>query len=214
MCGYDPAKAIKLYKYNIQACQALYPLISVLEVALRNALDRQLTAFFKAPRWLLNRRNDFANHPGMTRKDVNGNVVYDHFFADKLQKAGNKVKYRGVPVTHGKLLAELTFGFWVKFFDSGAIKVLKGVPLQAFRNKPSIKLALVHSHLNFIVTLRNPIAHNEPVCFDKAGNLCLPMLVNYESDITAALGWIDSDLQAWAEKMNFFKPVYSRIAAI
>lgn len=214
VCGHDPAKTIKLYKYNIQVCQALYPLISILEVALRNAIDRQLSGYFKDPRWLLNKRNDFANHPDMKRKGSNGNVVSDYFFRDKLQKAEKKLTYRGVPVSHGKLLAELTFGFWVKFFDSTPVKILKGVPLQAFTNKPPIKLALVHSHLNSIVTLRNRIAHNEPVCFDKAGNLCLSMLENYERDICAALGWIDSDLKVWAEKMNFFKPVYSRIAAI
>lgn len=40
-CNGNIAKALKLYKYNIQACQTLYPVISVLEVFLRNSIDRE-----------------------------------------------------------------------------------------------------------------------------------------------------------------------------
>ena len=213
-CGDDQDKALDLYKLNIQVSQALYPLLSVLEIALRNAIDRELSKYFQDNRWLLTQRHKFANHINLTRKDHKGNIVSDHFFTDKLHKAEEKLNFREVPIAHEKLLAELTFGFWIKFFDAGPIKILRGVPLQAFVNKPPIKLASVHSHLNSIVALRNRIAHSEPVCFDKSGKLCLQSLVAYEKNISDTLGWIDADLQAWTEKLNFFKPVYARIASI
>jgi hypothetical protein len=213
-CKGDTNKAIELYKYNIQASQALYPVISVLEIALRNAIDRQLLNFFKDDNWLITQRNQFANHPNMVYKDNKGNINPDYFFSEKLTKAEKKLRYRGIPVTQGKLLAELTFGFWVKFFDSSSIKILKGAPLQALVNKPSVKLALVHSHLNSIVALRNRISHSEPICFNRSNELCLNTLRKSESDISEALRWIDSDLRIWADKINFFLPVYTRINSL
>jgi hypothetical protein len=213
-CNQDVENAIALYKYNIQASQALYPLISIMEVALRNGIDRVLISHFNDNSWLLTQRHQFAYHSGMVCKDAQGNIRSDNFFAEKLKKTENKLSYYGTPITHGKLLAELTFGFWVKFFDTSAIKVLRGAPLDAFANKPHKKLALVHSHLNAIVTLRNRIAHNEPICFNNTGNICLTTIESYETNILEALGWLDTDLKEWSNKINFFKPVYNRIIDI
>ena len=213
-CNGNVENAISLYKYNIQASQALYPLISVFEVTLRNCIDRALIKHFKDNNWLLTKRHEFAYHPNMVYKDSRGNIVSDEFFAARLKKTESRLSHLGIPISHGKLLAELTFGFWVKFFDTSAIKVLRGAPLDAFVNKPHKKLALVHSHLNAVVTLRNRIAHNEPICFNNAGNICLSTIDSYETNMLEALGWLDTDLKHWSKKINFFRPVYNRIAEI
>lgn len=213
-CGGDTYKGLELYKYNIQACQALYPIISILEVALRNSIDRELSKHYKDENWLITKRPDFAENPLLTYKDRNGKEQSDNFFIDKLEKAEKKLKARGMGITQVKLLAELTFGFWVKFFDSSPIKILKGVPLQAFTNKPGVKLAKIHSHLNAVVGLRNRISHSEPICFNKTGNLCLDTLRQYQFDIEDALRWLDSDLSTWAQKLNFYKPVVIRISGL
>ncbi|MEJ0101668.1 MAG: Abi family protein [Bacteroidota bacterium] len=213
-CNGDSQKALQLYKLNIQASQALYPLISILEIALRNALDRELTKHLSDSGWLITKRNQFANHPDLIYTNSRGVQHSDHFFTEKLQMAEDKLNFRRVPVTHGKLLAELTFGFWIKFFDKCPVKVLRGCVFQIFQNKPHIKGALVHSHLNSIVTLRNRISHSEPICFNSSGSLCLNTIKKYEENIIESLGWLDTDLRIWAEKMNFFKPVYNRICTL
>lgn len=209
----DATKAIKLYKANIQLSQAFYPLISILEVALRNGIDKQISKHFSDSNWLLTQRNQFANHPLLIYKDKRGTHP-DHFFIEKLKQAEDKLRFRGAPLIHGKLLAELTFGFWVKFFDNSPIKILKGTQLKAFKNSPGMPVTKVHSHLNSIVALRNRISHNEPICFDKLGNVCIVTMQCYETDILNALGWLDNDLRIWSEKVNFCKPVLSRILAI
>ena len=213
-CNGDEEKTITLYKYNILLSQALYPLISVLEVALRNGIDRELAKFYSDNKWLLTQRNQFANHPAMVYKGRDGNIISDHFFTEKLKKAEDKLTFRNIPISHGKLLAELTFGFWVKFFDTSSIKILKGTPLQAFVNKPHIKLASVHSHLNSIVALRNRISHSEPVCFNLSGKLCLETIRKYETNIIEALNWLDTDLGAWSSEINSFSPIYAKIATL
>ena len=213
-CNGDVNKSIDLYKYNIQVSQALYPIISVLEVALRNSIDRELAKYFNDVDWLLTQRNKFANHPNLTYRDKYGKVYPDYFFLTKLKGAEDKLQFKKIRITHGKLLSELTFGFWVKFFDISPIKILGGAPLNSFKNKPKIKLASVNSHLNSIVILRNRISHSEPICFDKNGDLCLYTLQKHENDIFESLNWLDNDLAIWAQKMNFFKPVYNRIIGI
>lgn len=212
--GGNTHKAALLYKYNIQASQCLHPISSILEVALRNAIDKELSKHFNDNSWLITQRNNFANHPNMVYKDRKNIVHPDLFFSDKLVKAEQKLLHRNVSITPGKLMAELTFGFWVKFYDSSAIKILKGVPLQALINKPSIKLASVHSHLNQIVALRNRISHSEPICFNKQGNLCIQTLANYEKNILDSIEWVSKDLRIWAEGINGFKGIINEISKL
>jgi hypothetical protein len=108
----------------------------------------------------------------------------------------------------------MTFGFWIKFFDTSPIKILKGTPLHAFSNRPRINLSKIHSHLNKIVGLRNRISHNEPICFNRSGKLCLDTLRQYHLDIEDALRWLDDDLAQWAAKLNFYRPVLVRISSL
>lgn len=212
--GHDQGKALCIYKLNIQLSQALYPLISILEVALRNAIDVELIKHFSSNDWLITQRNGFANHVGMVKKDNKGRLVSDHYFTEKLVKAESNISVKKSPITHGRLLSELTFGFWIKFFDPVSIKVLKGVPLLALKNKPSLKLTQVHDLFRKILDLRNRISHNEPICFNKAGNICFETIEGYEKNICDAISWIDKDLETWSRKINFFKPVFIRMQAI
>ena len=109
--GGDEKKACALYKYNIQAAQTIHPLISILEVSLRNGIDRELAKHFQDSNWLLTQRNHFANNPNLTYTNYRGNILTDHFFTRKLRRAEEKLLVRGLSLTHGKLLAEMTFGF-------------------------------------------------------------------------------------------------------
>lgn len=156
-CNGNAENAISLYKYNIQASQALYPLISVFEVTLRNGIDRVLIKHFRDNNWLLTKRHEFAYHPNMVFKNSRGNIVSDDFFAVRLKKTEARLTHLGIPISHGKLLAELTFGF---------------------------------------------------------GNICLSTIDSYETNVLEALGWLDADLKHWSNKINFFRPVYNRIAEI
>lgn len=213
-CKGDFEKGLTLYRFNLQASQALHPVISIVEVALRNSIDRELAQHFGDINWLLTRRADFADHPGLVFKNRVGKIQPDLFFRNRIMKAEKKLACMRCSVNHVKLLTELTFGFWIKFFDANTIKILKGIPLKIFSNKPGINLTRLHSHLNSIVTLRNRIAHNEPICFDRSGKLCLGTMQQYQLDIEAVLYWLDCELGLWVEKLNFYKPVVLRIGML
>jgi hypothetical protein len=74
-----------------------------------------------------------------------------------------------------------------------------------------MSMTLVHSHLNKMVALRNRISHNEPICFNKAGDICLLTVGAYEADINNALGWIDADLKAWSAEFNTVTPLIIKL---
>ena len=50
----DKEKAIQHYKSNILISEAFYPLLSILEVGLRNSMDYQLTIWFNDNNWFEN----------------------------------------------------------------------------------------------------------------------------------------------------------------
>lgn len=208
------SEAIRLYEFNILVSQALYPLISILEVALRNGIDKVLIGHFQDYNWLISKRSHFATHHLMLYTDSFGNIRHDNYFKEKLDRATVILTNKRRDITHENLLAELTFGFWVKFYESSSIKILHGSPLKAFKNRPSKKLSLIHSHLNSIVKLRNRISHNEPICFDKGGKLCLKTIEKYEINVCDSLYWIDTDLASWMENINPFKHIYNKFLSL
>ena len=50
-CGGDTRKAMTLYRYNLHLTQDVFTVISCFEVALRNAIDAQLTSIL-GEEWL------------------------------------------------------------------------------------------------------------------------------------------------------------------
>jgi hypothetical protein len=52
--GNDFEKAIQLYKANIELSEAFYPILSILEISLRNAINQKLSDHFNDPFWFKN----------------------------------------------------------------------------------------------------------------------------------------------------------------
>jgi len=46
ICNNDDQKVLKLYQTNLKLSQSFYPLLSLFEVVLRNALSEELTRYF------------------------------------------------------------------------------------------------------------------------------------------------------------------------
>jgi hypothetical protein len=97
-CGGDSKKAMTLYRKNLQLSQELFTVISCFEIALRNAIDKQLLHTIGND-WLRNGAASggiFDNHScRVTKTNINDAVSkLNHLY------------------THNKLVAELGFGFW------------------------------------------------------------------------------------------------------
>lgn len=162
---------IELYKYNLEMSQALYPLLSCLEVTLRNQI-----------------------HSGMSKRWgqdwlISGKVSFYVEEKAKIEKA--KASLRNVTVP--KIVAELNFGFWTSMLSSRyselyTSKILKEI----FLSRPSTSLKIARPRLNEIRKLRNRIFHYEPVI-----NLKNPDIFVMFKDCLECLEWMSEDTNKW-----------------
>ncbi len=151
---------IKMYELNIKTSQALYPALSIVEVQLRNAVDTMLQTVFSAT-WL---EDELQKQKLLLDYDYN-----------KLKKAYETLKnrYGEENITHGKIIAELTIGFWVSLCSkkyNAKIWTKKGAFRGVFVDYPKEKQEKIHDiseKLTKIKNFRNRVFHHEPILYKK-----------------------------------------------
>jgi hypothetical protein len=143
------AHAIRLYQWNSLASGAMYEILGNVEVLLRNALDRRLQE-----------RHNRLGYAGDWWDDPAGDLEPKR--REDAQRARQHVRRQ--PVTHGRVLAELTFGFW-RYLLSSRYEATLWTP--ALRHSfPHLRPAArqrIYRPVDHLYTLRNRIAHHEPV---------------------------------------------------
>ena len=158
-CGGDTRKAMTLYRYNLQLSQELFTIISCFEVALRNSINTILTNRF-GDEWL----KDAVMPNGIFT------VRNTHKTCDIILYAYQKLVHEQ-SYTHTKLIAEMEFGIWKYMFSPVQFNQTGRVLLHVFQNKERSTPEVQYNHSYFfneidkINTMRNRIAHHEPVCF-------------------------------------------------
>lgn len=183
----DLNRAQDLYRINIQLSEALYPILSIFEVALRNAVHNELSKYYDTDDWF----NEWRYQPKLK------NVF------ESIEEAKDQIEDREEEINAGKLIAELTLGYWVSLFNA-SYELILWKPLRlCFKNMPK-KLRQRHNvsaNLNKIRKLRNRIYHYEPICWN------LDALETNYNRIVTTLEWIDPDVIPWIEEIDEFKSV-------
>ena len=101
----------KLYRWNSQVALAIFDDLGVLEVAMRSAMAKELLATFGS-KWF--------NHPFLF-DDGSKNLIND-----AIKQGRNASNRPSTPEDeHGKLVADLMFGFWVKILGRGSDQRIK-----------------------------------------------------------------------------------------
>jgi hypothetical protein len=200
--GMQPKRAVSLYEQNIALSRSFYPLLSMLEVALRNALDRECIKHFSDPNWLVSQKTGFMADPRLTYTPLSGITKTNDFLRRSVDEAELKIKKQKIPISHGKIVAELTFGFWTELFEPTHYALLKGVPIHAFPNLPTNKKRKhLYTILGNVRRFRNRIYHNEPICFSKC--VCdISEAVQIQRMIYEVLNWLSLDVPDWIKKID------------
>ncbi len=137
------------YSANLIFSQNFYICLSVLEIALRNSIDKHLTSSISST-WY---EDDFLT------KDSK----------EKVSLAKALLKRRKENISKEKIIAELSFGFWVNLFKkpydnklriSDIRKIFPNLPN---KNKEFINRQILFNRLNLIRIFRNRIFHHEKV---------------------------------------------------
>lgn len=197
--GVPREEILARYLWNVALCEALYPSLQMLEVALRNTVFDAGCAVYPAgvpappgrvPCWL--------DTPGLLHAQE----------ASKVNAARTALRNAGKPLEPGRLVAELTFGFWTALFDVRyennrflwprlfSQKIFGAAPRDRRSRKALSPL------LNRVRYLRNRAFHHEPIWHWRD-------LREQHALTPALIGWMSPPLLRTVRMMDRFEAAHS-----
>lgn len=173
-------QAIEHYKANIAISESFYPLLSILEVGLRNQMDYQLKRKYDKESWY--------NENGFIK-------IVSRFQIDRITDARKIILREKKEITPGKIISELSFGFWTSLLDSRFERTLWKNLRLSFPNCPKNirQRKTMSSKFNGIRKLRNRIFHHEPVTWN------ISVIKNYRDEIIEGIDWLNKGLLGWSQ---------------
>ncbi len=187
-CNGDTRKAMVLYRLNLKASQEMFTIVSCFEVALRNAIDSILTQRF-GQHWL---RDSIQNGGILT---ANNTRLTRNIITNAYQELVRHNSY--LP---SKLLSAMEFGVWKYMFSPAQYRATGQCLLQVFPNKPrstrfmQYNNTYIFNELDKVNSLRNRIAHHEPIIFVPHNNRAdVSYILNEYQKIQTLFMWMGID---------------------
>ncbi len=203
-CAGTPVDPLELYRWARTLALSVFDDLATLEVAMRSAIARELAAAY-GPEWF--RRTD----------------LFDDETLKLIQNAwtiGRIGQLTWPPeVIHGKLVATLMFGFWVKLLGRGTYQgrganrkrriydslLWKPAMRNAFPNVGALDRALVETAARRVQSLRNRIAHHEHIIWgvplpgerSADGSVVRLTVTEAHETLMALAGYVDTGLESW-----------------
>jgi len=181
----DIRAAIGLYDWNTHAAAALYEDLGRLEVLFRNTVDTALAGHAHARGW----KQSWYQRQQLFSGRLGRRAWHD------VESARARATRGGRPETHGRVVAELSFGFWrylcaprylTALWTTALAAAFPGHPAGDY---PQQVRADVDDRMRRLHFLRNRIAHHEPIHqYDLAAD---------HADLLGLVGWICVDSHAW-----------------
>ncbi|HEY7032003.1 MAG TPA: hypothetical protein VH482_11770 [Thermomicrobiales bacterium] len=213
--GGDDMAMITTYFWNMELCQALYTCLGSLEVIMQNGIHAALAIYAGRPDWY----------------DAGLLLGFEQDAIDEAKREIRKAKRaeiaRGIdPVTPGRVVAALRFGFWTSILDAGYGNSPKGPQFwtstngllaTAFPHAPmyySQHRGRLHHRVNNLRLLRNRVFHYEPIW----NGVLLPSsqsgqpaqivpLAQLHTEIIEVIGWVNPVAQRTASALDPFPHV-------
>jgi hypothetical protein len=176
------------YFWDMELAKALTPALHAVEIALRNSIHEHLSRHFDTEMWFY--------LPG----------VLEPGQLSQLSAALRELSKRRASPTAGRIVAELTFGFWATLLSSSYEQRLwqpDGFALlrQVFPNATGMSMQLVQRHYNALRSLRNRVSHYEAI-WDRKN------LAQDYRNVLQGIEWVSIPLRTAVETMSDFLVVY------
>jgi hypothetical protein len=181
----DRARAIELYTLNTKLSESLYTPLQMLEVALRNRIHAVMTEA---------RHENWFHESG---------VLLGKWQPDQIAKAIEEVRESRREPTPGRSVAALTFSFWTAMFGK-EYETLWQTTLHRIGSRPDgkgLRRKDFSGPLAPIRTLRNRIAHHEPIIHPWD-------LPKHYGKIIELTGWLSPSAAEWCAAHSRFLEVY------
>ena len=179
----DRAEALRLYTWNTALSAAFYGPLQGLEVAVRNAMHRELSARYGSA-WYDNLQTGL-----------------DAGAVDRIRAAKEELRRGRYSVDPPHLVAALPFGFWVSLLGRGGRAAILGAAKGDYEKtlwRPALHRAFsnarlrrsdAHARLDYLRTFRNRVAHHEPI-------FARHLAADHDS-ILLVTGWISAAMRDW-----------------
>ena len=139
--------AISLYSLNLKISGSMHTALHILEVSLRNSINKCLTKIW-GEKWYL-------------RSEITRNKIQKERISEAIFLINKKLNKKNP--TNFQIVSNLNFGFWTTLFGKD-YNILWGEHLhRVFDNNQSVQRKDVSSSLNDLRYLRNHIAHYERI---------------------------------------------------
>ncbi len=185
--GVDDTTALARYLYNIELCKSLYATLNIFEVSLRNLIDRALTSFTQKIDWY-------------------DNLPLDNSSLAKIAEAKNKIAKEGKPLTHDRIIAELTLGFWTSLITTRYSQVAfqSYIIKTCFKRCPAKNRSIRNLQQTFdkIRILRNRVSHYERIIHWKD-------LSAQHEQLLECIRWLDESAYTLISEIDIFDYVYA-----
>lgn len=175
------------YAWNMALSEAFYPALQVLEVTLRNTIHEAVSRRSGRSDWYDDLR-----------------IVQFSKDRDMVNQARNTLALKHKPPDPGRMVAELSFGFWTSLLDRRYEQVLWPVLLKScfpFMPRALRTRANLSKRFQRIRTLRNRIFHHEPIWYWQD-------LRQQHTDILEAISWIEPTARDLAVAVDKFPAVH------
>lgn len=161
------------YNWNTALSQSFYSSLQTLEIALRNSIHNNASKHFKDSKWFENSK------------------ILDPESLKKINTAKKNLQKQNKNLSAGRILAELSFGFWTSLFNKKYDQILwhkiikKTFP---YMNAQIRTRKTLSAKLNKIRRLRNRIFHYEPIWYYND-------LKQHHEKILEAISWIEPKMR-------------------
>ncbi|WP_132975372.1 hypothetical protein [Pseudonocardia dioxanivorans] len=178
----DLPQALLLYRWNSEVSAAVWEVLGHMEIVLRNAIHGALTT-----------RHQRESRPGFwfddKRYGLHDTAAREVVLARRRATQVPTGRRPSSPVPDGKIVAELSFGFWRYLLAKRYAPTLWPAIRHGFPHLPSRRRENLEQPVTRLHRLRNRIGHHEPVLHED-----LPGRIG---DVTAVLDFVDTELTGW-----------------
>ena len=184
--GVDEVTTLARYLWNIALCEALYCPLQMAEVVLRNAAHRACTDKY------------------------NGEAWYDHaplapWAKWQIDNAKDKIRKIRKPVTPGRVVSELHFGFWTSFFNN--VNARSGLGACLLKNgfqccpKHERNTKTQEKRWDKIRRLRNRVFHHERI-------IHWSDLSEQHAKLIEAISWLSPEIEKMTLNLDRFSEIF------
>lgn len=185
--GAGPVLTLGRYALNMALCESLYPALQFSEIALRNAIHQAMTTRCLTDAWY------DARAARLTPWQV-----------DQITAAKSSLAKHRKPITPGRMVAELNFGFWTGFFNKAHSQTGIGHYLTGaiYPHAPLAEQDLNKMGIRWqkIRDLRNRVFHHERI-------LHWGDLDQRHQSILEMIEWMSPELKALAGSFDRFTSI-------